>query len=110
MIADLDSDELAQRQKASSELARMGDTAAAALQRALDDGPGPEVRKQIERLLERLVSAQELPADLLRALRALEVLEQINSPPAQQAVEELASGAAGASLTRRARETLKRMR
>jgi hypothetical protein len=68
------------------------------------------MRRQIERLLERLSSNQELPADLVRALRALEVLEQLQTPEARQAVEGIARGAAGTLLTRRARETLNRMR
>jgi RNA polymerase sigma factor (sigma-70 family) len=109
-IADLDSNQFAVRQQANTELAKMGDLAAVALQEALDDKPTLEVRRRIERLLERLFSTQELPADLLRALRALEVLEQINTPQARQAVEGIASGAAGTLLTRMAQQTLKRMR
>jgi WD40 repeat protein len=110
LIADLDSDKFAVRQQANTELARMGDLAAIALQNTLDDGRTLETRRRIERLLEKLVSTKELPADLLRALRALEVLEQINTPEARQAVERVASGAPGTLLTRKARETLNRMR
>src|SRR5262249_50756664 len=110
LIAKLDSKQLAVRRQAGTELARMGDLAAVALQKALDDRPTLEMRRQIERLQERLVSTHELPADLLRALRALEVLEQIHTSEARQAVERIATGAAGTLLTRRAQETLTRMR
>jgi hypothetical protein len=109
LLADLDSNQFAVRQQANSEIAKMGDLAAVALQKALDDRPTLEMRRRIERLLEALVSTPELPADLLRALRALEVLEQINTPEARQAVEGIAGGAAGTLLTRRARETFDRM-
>lgn len=110
LIADLDSNHFLVRQQANNELAKMGDLARVALEKALDDKPPLEMRRQIERLLERLVSTQELPADALRALRALEVLEQLNTPEARAAVEGIARGAAGALLTRKARETLNRMR
>jgi RNA polymerase sigma factor (sigma-70 family) len=110
LIAGLDSDQFAVRQQANTELAKMGDLAVAALEKALDDRPTLEKQRQIERLLEGLVPAAELPADLLRALRALEVLEQINTLQARQAVEGIARGAAGTLLTTRARETLNRMR
>jgi hypothetical protein len=110
LIADLDSNEFAARQQANIELAKMGDLAAVALQKALDERPNLEMRRRIEQLLEKLVSTEELPANLLRALRALEVLEQLNTPDARQAVEGIARGAAGATLTRKAQETLNRMR
>jgi hypothetical protein len=97
-------------EQAYAELARMGDLAAVALQKALEDKPTLEVRRRIERLLERLASAQELPAGLPRALRALEVLEQLATPEARQAVKGIAGGAAGALLTRKAWEMLNRMR
>jgi WD40 repeat protein len=110
LIADLDSNEFAVRDQASTELEKLGDLAETALQKALDAEPTLEMQRQIERLLERLVSTQELPADLLRALRVLEVLEQINTPEARRAVEGIAGGAAGTLLTRKAREALHRMR
>jgi RNA polymerase sigma factor (sigma-70 family) len=110
LIADLDSPQFAVRQRASAELARIGDLAAVALQKAHDDRPTLEMRRQIDRLLDRLVTTQELPADLLRALRALEVLEQLNTLEARETVAGIARGAAGARLTRKAQETLNRMR
>jgi RNA polymerase sigma factor (sigma-70 family) len=110
LIADLDNDEYTAREQANNELAKMGDLAAVALQKALKDKPTVEMRRRIERLLEGLALAPEPPADLLRALRALEVLEQTNTPQARQAVEGIARGAAGTLLTTKARETLNRMR
>jgi WD40 repeat protein len=110
LIADLDSDEVALRQKADAELAGMGDLAAVALQKAMDGRPNLEMRRRIEHLLERLASSRELPANLLRAMRALEVLERVNTPQARQAVEGIAGGADGTLLTCKAREALNRMR
>jgi RNA polymerase sigma factor (sigma-70 family) len=110
LIADLDSNKFAARQQARLELTRMGDLAAAALRKALDDRPTLEVQLQIEQLLERLVRIQELPAGQLRALRVLEVLEQLNTSEARQVVEGIARGAPGTLVTRKAQETLNRMR
>jgi hypothetical protein len=65
LIADLDSNQFTVRQQADTELAQMGDLATVALQKALDDTPTLEMRRRIERLLDRLVITQELPVDQL---------------------------------------------
>jgi hypothetical protein len=46
--------------------------------------------------------------EMLRSLRAVEVLEQIATPAAREHVKSLAGGADGATLTRAAAEALKR--
>jgi hypothetical protein len=52
----------------------------------------------------------EVPAspDGLRDLRAVELLERLAAPAAEQLLRELAAGAAGARLTREARAALER--
>jgi hypothetical protein len=51
-IHDLDSDQFAVREKATKELAKLGEAAQPALRKALEDHPKPEARKRLERLTE----------------------------------------------------------
>ena len=58
-----------------------------------------------------LLSRLERPAlspEELRALRAVELLEQLDTPGARRLLRSLAGGAAGARLTREAKEALDR--
>jgi RNA polymerase sigma factor (sigma-70 family) len=108
LVADLDSEQFAVREQARAELERLGESARAALRRALDGKPSAEVRRRAEALLEKL-DGPTLPPERLRALRALEALEQLATPDARRLVEELARGAPEAWLTREARATLGRL-
>jgi hypothetical protein len=90
-------------------LIRLADFAAAALQRALVNNPSVELRQRIEKLLKAL----DLPlkdAELLRQLRAVEVLEHIGTPAAQQLLAELAKGDPEARLTRESQASLERVK
>ena len=49
------------------------------------------------------------PPEVLRSLRALEVLEHAGTTEAQQLLETLAKGADGAQLTREAQAALQRL-
>lgn len=110
LIADLEADKpFKVRQKANDDLEKLGELATDALQKVLAEKPGLEMETRIKRLLDRLVTGQAPPADVLRGLRALEVLEQLGTADARQAVETIGKGAAGARLTRQAQETLQRM-
>ena len=57
LLADLDDDEFTVREKASTELAKLGELALPALQKALAAEPSPEVRFRVEALLDKLVHA-----------------------------------------------------
>lgn len=109
LIADLDSDQFAVRMKATEELERLGELADDVIQKALAGQPSLETRKRLEQLRDRLVTNTPLPAETLRALRALEVLEEVGSPEARQVVEALTRGAPSARLTRAAQATLTRL-
>jgi hypothetical protein len=103
LIAKLDADEFAVREKAAEELAKLGRAARPALQKALKGQPSIEVRRQVERLLEKLGDER------LQAWRALEVLEHIDTPESRQLLEKLADGPADAYLTKAAKAISRRL-
>jgi len=110
LIEDLEGEKpFAARQRATEELEKLGELAADALKKVLDDKPGLEMQMRIERLLERLVTGQAPPPDRLRAHRVLEILERVGSEDARTVVTDVAKGAAGARLTRDAQDSLNRM-
>jgi hypothetical protein len=102
-VRQLDSDEFAQREKASQALADLGPAAETALREALEKARAPEVRRRVERVLD----GQE--AEHRRLGHALEVLEMIGTPAARSLLVDLAKGASGSRLTREAREALDRL-
>jgi len=107
LVADLGSEKFPQRDKAQRELQELKDLAEGELQKVLSAAPNLEVRLRIERLLDKL-DIIERP-DLLQALRAIEVLESIGTPEAQQVLRGLAGGATGAQQTREATASLQRL-
>ena len=96
------------REKAQEELQNLGDLAEPALRRTLDNKPTLEVRRRVQALLERLRGPVKGP-ELLQALRAVAVLEDIGTPKARRLLQELANGAPEARLTREARASLRRL-
>ncbi len=109
LIADLDSDDFEAREKASTDLARIGAGAEYALLGALAGKPSAEVSRRLKSLLESLQRhPARLPAQELQSLRALEVLERIGSPEAQRVLKALAGGGE-VRLTREAQASLTRL-
>jgi hypothetical protein len=82
------------------------DVAEPALRRALAGRPSLEVRQRLEKLLDQL--AHPSP-DVLRALRAIEVLESVGTAEAKAVLGKLAAGQPGAGLTREAKAALRRL-
>ncbi|MHB8736877.1 MAG: hypothetical protein ACYC6M_16360, partial [Terriglobales bacterium] len=108
LLADLDSDEFAARQKAAEGLRHLRERAEPALREALQGKLSLEARKRVEELLEG-VHALAVSPEGLRGLRALEVLEHIGTADARQVLESLAKGAAETRLTREAKASLERL-
>jgi hypothetical protein len=108
-VADLDSERFETRARAAKELQALDRLAGPALREALAAKPPPGVRRTVEGLLTLLDGP---PADLqqLRALRAVETLEALNTPEARRLLDVLASGAQGARLTEEAQAALGRLR
>jgi WD40 repeat protein len=107
LIARLDDDDFAAREKATRELESLGDAAEASLEQALKDG-SPEAQSRAEKLL-RALRPPLPPGERLRSLRAVAALEYAGTPEARRVLETLAGGAPEARLTREAKAALKRL-
>jgi RNA polymerase sigma factor (sigma-70 family) len=107
LLADLDSERFAVRDRAARELEDLGDVAEPALRAALTGKPSPEVRRRVEALVEQCDPAKS--AKRLRDLRAVEVLEHAGTAAAQDVLRGLVAGAAEARLTREAKASLERL-
>jgi hypothetical protein len=105
LIADLDSNRFATRQRASQELAKSSDSAQPILERALQSSLSPEVSQRLRQVLATLDQAPER----LRSLRAIEILEHIATPEARRVLQTLSQGQAHAQLTEEARGSLARL-
>jgi hypothetical protein len=82
----------------------------AACRQALAKQPSAEVRSRLEAILKTPLEAWSAkPPDHLRLVRALETLEFSRTPEAKQALQRLARGAPGATLTEEAKAALGRM-
>jgi WD40 repeat protein len=108
LIAELDSDRFAAREKASKELEDLGELARQIISKALADKPTLEVRQRLEPLLAK-IERQELSAIALRQVRAMEVLEHIATPEARDLLKNLAAGAPEARSTQDAKAALARL-
>jgi WD40 repeat protein len=107
LIAALDADKFAERQRATRELETLGEVAAAELRQTLTRKPSLEVRRRVEALLARL---DRIPAEeQLRTLRAIEALEHIGTAEARDVLRGLAEGAPGARVTRAAQAARTRL-
>jgi glutaredoxin 2 len=87
-------------------LEKMGETAEAALRRALNGTVSLERRQRLEKLLQKLESSSER----LRIPRMLEMLEQINTPEALQVIRRMAQGAPESFRTQQAKTVVDRRR
>jgi WD40 repeat protein len=108
LLADLDSDEFAVRERATREMEKLGAEAEPALRQALAGPLSLEVRRRVERML-RSPARTRWSAQMLRRLRAVQALERAGTPAARQALAALARGAPDARLTEEARAALERL-
>jgi RNA polymerase sigma factor (sigma-70 family) len=108
LIVDLGSAEFNVREAATRALRELPDVTETALREALAKQPDLEVRRRLERLLKYL-EGPIADAGRLRGLRAVELLERIDSQEARRLLGTLAAGAPEARLTRDARAALDRL-
>jgi RNA polymerase sigma factor (sigma-70 family) len=106
LVRELDSDDFAVRENSTKELVAQGDRAETILREALPEASA-EARRRIEEILKLIDPSSS--ADLIRGLRAVEVLEWLNTTEAQRVLKTLASGDPDARLTHEAKAALKRL-
>jgi hypothetical protein len=106
LIAALDDDAFAVRERAETELAKYGDAILPALKRAQADKPSAEARRRLTNLVGQVESNS---LDQLQQLRALEVLERIGNSAAKDVLRTMAAGLPGTRVTTDAKESLRRL-
>jgi RNA polymerase sigma factor (sigma-70 family) len=106
LLAKLDDEMFAVRQRAEAELEQMGASIEPALRQALERKPLLEVRRRIEKVLEKVAGST---GERLRLLRALEAIEQMDTPEARRLLDKLASGDPRAWMTQEARHSRSRL-
>jgi WD40 repeat protein len=106
LIATLSSDQYAERQRASTELAQFGEAGWPILESQLKSALSLETRRRIELLLQE---SSKISPDYLRDMRAMEILERIGSPDAVQILEDVATGCPTLRRTREAKACLARL-
>ena len=107
LILDLDDERYDDRERASQELASLGELAEPDLREA-QDGASEEVRTRAQVLLDRLAVAPP-SLEVRQAVAGVEMLERIGTGAARDLLGALSQGAPGARATREARAALGRM-
>ncbi|HEV3261097.1 MAG TPA: hypothetical protein VG013_29870 [Gemmataceae bacterium] len=108
LIAQLDDKKFEVREQATRELQSLGKAAAPALGKFLRGKASPEARRRAQQALNNLEAPGDSP-EMLRVLRALEVLERIGTPEARQILETLSKGRPTARETQEAKASLERL-
>jgi hypothetical protein len=108
LLADLESEQFAVREKAQAGLEELGDLAEPALRQRLAGKPTLEVRRRVQAVLRRL-RGPVTRAEMRGALRGVAVLEDIATPAARALLHHLASGAPEARLTLEAKASQERL-
>jgi HEAT repeat protein len=111
LLTDLDSEAFHVRSQAAKELEKLGEEVEPALRKALKDTPSVEVRRRILELLETLdpPHPEGVSPRLLRWLRAVEVLEWIDTPASRKLLKELAAAPPREEVGVEAKAALKRL-
>ncbi|VTR95269.1 wd-40 repeat protein : Uncultured bacterium genome assembly Metasoil_fosmids_resub OS=uncultured bacterium PE=4 SV=1: WD40: WD40: WD40 [Gemmata massiliana] len=108
-MIDLESDDFRTRENASKTLEKAGVDAAPLLRTAMEKSTNAEVRKLATELVGKLESSPPKTDDL-KALRAVEVLENLHTPEAVALLEKWARGPTGRCATTEATAALARLK
>jgi WD40 repeat protein len=108
-ITDLNSNQFAAREKATQALEGLGESVEQALKHALENHPAPEMQQRLERLLEKTHAPVASP-ELVRSMRAVEVLERIGTREAQDVLKGLTRGDPESGMTKQAKASVDRLR
>jgi WD40 repeat protein len=109
LIADLDDDDYATRERATAALVQLGKLAEPMLAKTLAAPPSLEVQRRIEHIQQKIKGGVPWPQERLRLARLIGVLEQIGSAEARQGLEKLTQRAPEPDLRQEARAALERL-
>lgn len=109
LIADLDHDDFAIRERATTELAKIVDQAALQLRRVLEGSPSAELRRRVEQLLQKVEGRVVQSADRLRMIRTLELLERLGTMEVRCVFETLVQKGSDPWLGQEAKAALERL-
>jgi hypothetical protein len=109
LIDDLNSDSFAIRDRAHQELEKIGPAAEAALRRTLANPASQEVRRRVERLLDRKNQRPVESPDVQRLLRVIKLLQHFGTPEARKELETLGKGMFGEAIAQEAKAALERL-
>jgi RNA polymerase sigma factor (sigma-70 family) len=112
LIKDLDSDVFRAREEASRKLREYGPKAEPALRRALAGAPSPELRRRAEGILAAMAPpllSLPLSGESLRRVRAMEVLERVDTPETRKLLQTWAEQVGEERLAAEARDALERL-
>ncbi|VTR91965.1 (myosin heavy-chain) kinase : Uncultured bacterium genome assembly Metasoil_fosmids_resub OS=uncultured bacterium PE=4 SV=1: Sigma70_r2: Sigma70_r4_2: WD40 [Gemmata massiliana] len=105
-VKDLSSEQFADRERATAELEKRGETIASLLREALGAATDAETRQRLTAILGRI----DRPSPTaLRLHRAMDALEHLGTPEAKSHLETLSRGALKGSRTIQAKEALSRI-
>jgi WD40 repeat protein len=107
-LTDLDNDRYGVRKQATMELSKLGVLVEPGLRRLLAEKPTLEVRHRVEGLL-KSIAADLSPPSTVVLLRALEVLESLNTAEARKVLEDLVKGIPQSLLSQEAQASLSRL-
>jgi hypothetical protein len=108
LIAGLNSDRFAVRERAAAELDKLGKSVVGAVRTRFDATLSLEVRERLTKFLDQH-DRDEFTPEELRQERAMQLLEQIGSAEAREVLRELSKGEKSARLTRQADAALNRL-
>lgn len=110
LIADLDSNQQATRDQATAELERLVEGALPTLEKLLDGDPSVEAQRRARRLWQRVGTVDKPGPEIVRAVRAVQVLEYLDLAESRDLLNSLAAGNSEARLTQESIASLKRVR
>jgi len=109
LIVDLDDEDFPVRAAAVKELHLIGPETLVHLRKVIEKSPSAEVRNLAKEVVTRIEMSPPTPEDL-RALRSIEVLENLGSPEALAVLKKWSSGPEGHRLTVEANAALTRLK
>ncbi|HYV38866.1 MAG TPA: PQQ-binding-like beta-propeller repeat protein [Gemmataceae bacterium] len=103
LVADMDSEQFAVRQKAAAALEKLGEAAEPAVHKIMTGNLTLEVRQRLHQFIEKRGN------ELVHKFRAIEALEQMGTPQSLQLLETIAKNAVQPRASEAAQAALKRL-